>query len=311
MPVKRLNYFTHQLLREQDFKEEQAYHLGNHRRHNRTMHSPGVVEGLTVEAAGREITVTPGLALDREGREIALEEPVTRDMSSFSAGSDAYITLAYHEQLDDADHVSAGGVEGYTRVTETPVIGEQRREHIDDDAVVLARVHIGQGGRVQDVDMSRDVRRNAREETAPRGWLRLPFKPVRLNPVRFDTTLAEDDSSEFDFTIDEANAYCGRHGARGSMQIPVPPGVSHVTGFRVAGTTRGELIARLFRTGWNLAEGKGEKTRLVEETFTQGAFHKEIEIEPPQTTLGELNALSVSIRADGESEIWLVAVKVH
>ena len=299
------------MLREQDFKDEQGYQLEGRRRHNRTLHSWGVVEGLTVEAAGRDITIAPGIAIDPEGREITLEEQVTRDMSSFSAGSDAYVTIAYHEDFEDADHVSAGGVDGYTRITESPQIQERRREHIGDDVIVLARVHIGPGGRIQDVSMANDVRRSAREATAPRGWLRLPFKPVRLNPVRFDTNLAQDNSPEFDFVIDEANATCGRHGARGSMLIPVPPGVTHITGFRIAGTTRGEVIARLFRTGWNLAEDKGEKTRLAEEVFTPGSFHKEIEIDHALGELGELHALSVSLRAEGETEIWLVAVKVH
>jgi hypothetical protein len=113
---------------------------------------------------------------------------------------------------------------------------------------------------------------------------------------------------DHDFTVDEFYTFCKEAGARGSMQIPVPPGASHISGFRVAGSTSGEVTVRLFRTGWNVAEGTPEKTRLLEEIITNGSFHKEIELN---SALDESHALAVSIRAEGAAEIWLVAVKFH
>ena len=309
MAVKRMNYFTHQLLHEQDFKDEQAYHLEMRRRHNRTFHSWGVVEGLEVHQHGeREITIDAGMAIDREGREIFLHEKTTRDLGSFSHGSDdVFITIRYREEMDENDHLSAGGVAGYTRVTESAEVHERHHDSLEETELVLARVRRGEHGHITDVDMSPSIRKAAKTEpSSVLGWMRLPFKPVRLAGVRIGGQLAGGESAEHDFIVDEATAYCGEHGARGSMQIPVPPGATHISGFRVAGTAGAEVVVRLFRTGWNLRESKGELTQLLEEKLKDGSFHKDVHVS---SSLDESHALAVSIRAEGEAKIWLVAAK--
>src|SRR5271170_356936 len=291
MALKRVNYFTHQFLREQDFKAEQDYHVEARRRHNRLFHSWGVVEGLEVRQEGEhDIVVEPGVAVDKSGREIVLSQSATRNLSSFSHDSEAYITIDYLEKSEEEDHQSTGGVEGYIRISELAEIHERRHEHLDEGAVVLARVRVGPHGHIEHVDMTPTVRKMAKEAVSGvHGWLRLPFKPVRLNPVRIENKLAGGGDPDYDFIIDEATAYCTKNGARGSMQIPVPPGATHITGFRLAGSTRGEVTVRLFRTGWNLAEGVGEKTRLLEETLTPGSFHKDVQVNSP---LDESHALA-------------------
>ena len=307
-PVKRVNYFSHQLLHEQDFKDEQSYHQERLHRHNRLFHAWGVLEGLDVRQKGeREVTIEPGVAIDQDGREISLAESVTRDLSSFPHNSDAYITMTYHEEMEEADHLSAGGVEGYTRVTEVPQIHERRKENLEDSELVLARVRLGDHSHVVDIDMSPAVRKMAKVVAKPlEGWVRLPFKPVRMSGVRIAGHLASEESAEHDFVIDEATAYSGERGARGSMQIPVPPGATRLTGFRVAGVTKSEVVVRLFRTGWNLEESKGEKSRLLEEKLPSGSFHKEVKVH---SDLDESHALAVSVKAEGEAEIWLVAAR--
>src|SRR2546423_12577366 len=71
--IKRTNYFTSQFLVEADFKDEQAYHLEMRRLHNRALHVWGVVDGLTVSKTGaREVTVSEGMVIDGQGREIVL-----------------------------------------------------------------------------------------------------------------------------------------------------------------------------------------------------------------------------------------------
>jgi hypothetical protein len=310
MALQRLNYFDHQFLREQDFKDEQEYHVEARRRHNRYFHSWGVVEGLEVEQHGEhEILIQPGYAVDKEGREIVLAQTVSRDLTSFGHDSEAYVTIAYHEEKKEEDHLSAGGVEGYTRIGEIPEIHEHRKEQLEKDSIVLAHVRMGARGHIEHVDVSPSVRRSAKETTSSvHGWLRVPFKPVRMNTKRFEPNPAAAAGADYVFIVDEAYTFCNEAGARGSMQIPVPPGVTHISGFRVAGSTRAEVIVRLFRTGWNVAEGTGEKTRLLEEIITDGSFHKEVELN---TALDESHALAVSIRAEGPAEIWLVAVKFH
>jgi hypothetical protein len=301
--AKRVHYFTHMFLREQDFNDEQAYHLEARRRHNRLLHTWGVVEGLEVHQHGEfEIVIDPGMAIDKEGREIVVAQSIKRNLSSFSHDTEAYITLQYLEEMEEEDHLATAGVEGYVRVTEMAEVHERRQEHLDEGALVLARVHVGNHGQISQIDMSPAVRKLARQESSfPQGWLRIPFKPSRINTVSINP-------SEQEFMVDEVHAYCGENGARGSMQIPVPPGASRISAFRLAGSTRGELQVRLFRTGWNLADGKGENTRLLEEKLFNGSFHREIEIS---AAIEESHTLAVAVRAIGVSEVWLLAVKFH
>lgn len=267
-----------------------------------------MAEGLEVHQQGEhEIIVDPGIAIDRDGREIVLSITSVHNLSSMSHDSVAYITIKYKEETEEEDHVATGGVEGYVRISEGAEVHERREDHIDEGAIVLAKVRVGPHGHIEHVDMS--GRKMAKEAASPvQGWLRLPFKPVRLNPVRIGPALAQGSGAEHDFIIDEANAYCDKNGARGSMQIPVPPGAAHVSGFRIAGSTLGEVTVRLYRTGWNVAAGTGEKTKLLEETLINGNFHKEVELS---SALDESHALAVSVRAENESVIWLVAVKFN
>jgi hypothetical protein len=310
--VKRLNYFTHQFLREQDFKDEQQYHLEMRRRHNRLFHSWGVAEGLEVHRKGeREISISPGVAIDKEGREIVLLASLTRDLSAFNRDSHTFVTIGYREQWDESDHHTAGGVVGYTRVTETPEISEKKNQPTSDGSVVtLARVHINDVGHVGNIDMSASVRKRAVAPSPAAGWVRMPFKPVRLNPVRVGRKLvrvvSQEEAEEYEFIVDEATAYCDEHGARGSMEIPVPPAAVRITGFRIAGTTRGAVTVHLHRTGWNLSENRGEKTLVLQETFGGPSFHRDLHVDAP---LDESHALAVSVIAEGETQIWLVATR--
>jgi hypothetical protein len=303
MSLKRVNYFTHQFLREQDFKDEQSYHIEARRRHNMLLHSHawGVADGLEVKSHGNhQVLIEPGVAIDSAGREIVLTQTVSRDLTSFGHDSEAYITIGYHEELEEEDRQSAGGVEGHTRIHEVPEIHEHHKENVEEGSIVLARVRLGAQGHIEHVDNS--VRKSVKEAPAfLRGWMRVPFKPVRLSAA---VVIA---GASTDFIVDEAHAYC-ESAARGSMQIPVPPGATHVAGFRVAGSTRSEVMVRLFRTGWNAAASAGEKTKLLEETLINGSFDREV---PLNVSLDESHALAVSVRAEGPSEIWLVAVKYH
>jgi hypothetical protein len=92
------------------------------------------------------------------------------------------------------------------------------------------------------------------------------------------------------------------------MAIPIPPGAERVTGFRISGTTGGNVRVQLIRTGWNFADNKGENTELLSETIHDSAFHKEVRIEEHLQSLhGENHALSVAVMAEGNTDIWLVA----
>jgi hypothetical protein len=310
---KRPNYYTHQFLQEQDFKDEQKYHIDMRRMHNRIFHSWGIAEGLEVRRHGEhEITISPGVAIDGEGREIVLLNSVTRSLSSLKNDSHAFITIAYGERMDDADHQSAGGVEGHTRVTETPVFEEKKSLPPADGAVItLARVHKNDLGHLGEPDIGPSIRTLARSSSSTSGWVRMSFKPTHLNPVRSNGRLvrvvSQEATEEFQFIVDEANAYCDENGARGSMGIPVPPGASRITGFRIAGKTTGSVTVHLYRTGWNPESKKGEMTMLFNETQTFNGVTFEHHHIPVDAVLNDTHALAVAVIAAGETTIWLVA----
>ena len=79
-PPERVNYATGVLLDAQDFRDEQSYHRGRLAQALRHLVGFGTVAGLRVTAPGigdaeRELTVAPGLAIDRHGRMIEVGEP--------------------------------------------------------------------------------------------------------------------------------------------------------------------------------------------------------------------------------------------
>jgi hypothetical protein len=309
--MKRLKYFTHQFLREQDFEAEQNYHIAMRRLHNRAVHGWGVIEGLAVrKKSEKEITIDPGVAIDGQGREIVLANQVTRDLSAFEPNSYTYLTISYEETLEDSDRYSSGGVEGYTRTTEVPLVSERRHEPLKDgSALTLARVRINENGNVSD-QIETNLRSQLRPRSAATGWVRLPFKPLRLEPLRIGEKLVPpkqwDPSVEF--TVDIASAYCEK-GARGSMPIPVPPGASKVKALRICGTTLGKVEVELVRGGWNLEAKRGEQNRLLELRLERAAFDEPVELQEDRQNLGEMHTLSIGVIAEGKTEIWLVAAR--
>ncbi|MCM1103323.1 MAG: hypothetical protein NC409_04375 [Clostridium sp.] len=107
-PYERNRYFYGKLLGVDDFEAEQKYMNDKRRLINRFMHGCGVVCGLNVVQIGDDaISVEPGMALDFAGREIVLDEPVTRKLSelegfsdyaaSMEAGGYLYLCIEYEE----------------------------------------------------------------------------------------------------------------------------------------------------------------------------------------------------------------------
>lgn len=155
--IKRLNYFTSQFLVEQDFKDEQAYFLDMRRRHNQFHHSWGVAgDGLQAsKTADKSVSVSAGMAVDKQGREIVLLDAKPKDLSAFSPNADVYLSVKYQEVSDPADHYSAGGVDNYTRTTERPVVDASTTPPPPDGTVVvLAKISLDAGGNIGKIDNS-------------------------------------------------------------------------------------------------------------------------------------------------------------
>jgi len=118
--IKRLHYFDHQLLVEKDFTDEQTYHLDMRRRHNRALHKFGVAEGLNVRKTGeKEVTVDPGIAIDRDGKVIIQGADFVvdlRDGTKYPKNTQVHVVIAHVEE--ESDQTTFGGVSGATRITE-------------------------------------------------------------------------------------------------------------------------------------------------------------------------------------------------
>ncbi|MGH9875575.1 MAG: hypothetical protein ACRD9S_24220 [Pyrinomonadaceae bacterium] len=98
--LKRLRFFTGQLLTAENLELEQKYFREKLKRHNRTLHGFGIVSGLKVIVDRGQIIVEPGLALDCEGNELVIAKavvvwPVPTDWTS------AYVQVGYAEEYTD------------------------------------------------------------------------------------------------------------------------------------------------------------------------------------------------------------------
>ena len=98
-PFRRVNYHSGQILSEKDLVDEQEYHRGKRKLHNRMLHGCGVVCGLDVTADGESILVDAGLALDCTGNEILLPRAV--EMPLPKADVDQYLVIGYEEREID------------------------------------------------------------------------------------------------------------------------------------------------------------------------------------------------------------------
>jgi hypothetical protein len=165
-PTQRLNYFNHQLLRVQDFADEQAYHLGMRRAHNRMLHTPGVAQGLEVDHAGSTLTVHSGVALDGTGREIVLQDGAEVQVPAELAGKTAWLTIAYGERTTDP--TAEAGAAGDRRREELAVLNlaETAPSH-PDTQLVLGRVTIDGGRTVVRVDDGEGTARRRVSGPAP------------------------------------------------------------------------------------------------------------------------------------------------
>jgi hypothetical protein len=162
--IKRARFFDQQLLVLKDFTEEQAYHIEMRRRHNQQLHTPGIASGLVVTKSGlKKVEVSPGMAIDREGRELVLDAKTEFDLSNatiFPPGSSILVVISYNEESIEP---YASDPTQMTRTKEAGrpgVVRETTTSQPDPSAVQLARVILNNQGEVSEtIDTS--VRRLA------------------------------------------------------------------------------------------------------------------------------------------------------
>lgn len=107
IPFNRNRYFYGKLLTAEDFLQEQSYMNDKRRLINRWMLGAGVVAGLEViRVDDYHISLEMGLALDETGREILVESPVIKKLSTLDGFEEAtqntgdetlYLCIEYEE----------------------------------------------------------------------------------------------------------------------------------------------------------------------------------------------------------------------
>ncbi|MBW2491082.1 MAG: hypothetical protein JRE65_08040 [Deltaproteobacteria bacterium] len=74
--IQRPNFFDGMMLTADDFQTLQKYSQNKRRRHNRCFRGSRVACGLEVNLRRNTVYIEPGMALDCQGNEIVLSEPV-------------------------------------------------------------------------------------------------------------------------------------------------------------------------------------------------------------------------------------------
>jgi hypothetical protein len=312
----RPNYFQGQLLREDDFLEEQSYHLEARRRYNLGLHGCGVVHGLEVIADGHSLTIQPGLAIDRQGHDIFLRQSETLALSGFGPHQLVKVVLSHREEPPQG-----------SEDTRLPCYAVLSLDAGDEEraAVVLAMVQLDDKG--QAVPAAVDYRRTdyarailrpgviTAAELAPglrTGWLRLPFRPIPLANVPPDE---KEIPQGFRVGATEARSPSPKEGekdkgAAGTMAIPIPPSARYATRFRIAGeTNQGELRMLLVAGGWDPDKTGHYRRTLVEDMLTKEPFFETYPIE--ETAIDpEYHTLSLWVRCTRKASISLIAVEL-
>jgi hypothetical protein len=156
---KRVRFFDGQFLQEQDFVDEQKYHLDRERRHLSLLHVAGIADGLAVTAKGaNQVTVGPGTAIDSDGRQLALAQAATVDLPAedFNDKQGIELYLSYRESAED-QQTEAGSAD-FTRWLERPELTPIAPGAAYAGAtppVLLARVALDNAGRVTVDDTAR------------------------------------------------------------------------------------------------------------------------------------------------------------
>lgn len=144
---RRLNFFKGLVTTEKDWTEEEEYRRNKHRLHNRGLHRAGIVRGvggglLTTARGDMSIEILDGAAVDGQGREVVLWEPIIKTISAeaYKPMQWVYVTLRWEEvPTDFIAYRSNLAVRGHRRMMETSVLEISQVEPDIDDAVEVAR----------------------------------------------------------------------------------------------------------------------------------------------------------------------------
>jgi hypothetical protein len=155
-PIKRLNYFDYQFLRQKDFLDEQQYHIRMRQLHNSRLHTWGVAYGLDLsfDAGASQVKISEGLALDSQGQEIVQVGVATTENLSTFHDQTVFVTIAYGKPKEaDLTTDTQDGQAKNTRWLEIPEIGVSASPPADPSkTLILGTATLDANGQVVKVD---------------------------------------------------------------------------------------------------------------------------------------------------------------
>ncbi len=147
---KRVRYFDGQFLKDQDFVDEQKYHINRQLLQNR-LHVSGIIEGLNIQSLDGKVIVNPGTAIDKKGRLIVLTN--SKEIKLENIGNFGNLVISYQEKESDVattreenNEKEKQGSAGNTRWYENPEVTVVRKP--TEEQVRLGTVKFDNEGNV-------------------------------------------------------------------------------------------------------------------------------------------------------------------
>jgi len=115
--LRRPRFFSGKLVTPENLELQQQYFREKLKRHNRSLHGFGIVSGLKVTVNSGQIVVEPGLALDCEGNELAIETAQSIVPPANVDWHTAFVSVCFVEE--GAGTIPTAGAEGASNITAT------------------------------------------------------------------------------------------------------------------------------------------------------------------------------------------------
>jgi len=152
MELKRINFFKGFFTHAEDWQAAETYRNVKHRLHNQSMHGWGIVPNylnsleVGISSDGTTLTVAPGLAIDRNGREILLSDPQSLriEPQAYPGDTHVYLMVRYDEEpIDRRENVANPQYSGHAFIREITRLELSTSESRGGNEVEVARVRIG------------------------------------------------------------------------------------------------------------------------------------------------------------------------
>lgn len=315
---KKPAYSNGQLLLENDFIDEQQFHVHARYEHARNLHGFGVVHGLELSRAGTmAVSVSPGYAVDRRGREIELQSAQTLELNQLAPGTQAWVTIGFRGEPVVASHDAPRRIDCFAVL--------RVDTGIEEHDVRLGSVQLDAKGQLT-ADPGTEERDVLRTRLAPgsvtsealaphllRGWISMPFHPSDIPaddahtcpPFRVGATQAR--------THDEFGGKPNTQGGGGTMPIALPIGIRSIHRLRIAGAVN-EATMRVVLVRGSFDTRKMQHTReeLVSLSVPSGPYTQTAQIPEEHRHIGQQphRTLAIDIRATGRAAVSFVALDV-